>query len=90
MVYISEKLSETRDNQINQAELTVLLDPTLLRAALQIYRTYCALHSTLTRNPLGVAINRDTHRGQLLFDRKPILLPGECFVPLNQLESEIY
>jgi hypothetical protein len=65
------------------------LDSLTLKAAKKIYKTYCQLHSQLTRYPLGVAINCNTHRGQLIFKKRPILLPGECFVPLNQLESEV-
>ena len=85
MVYLSQK----RDNQTDQVELPVLLDPALLRAARQVYRTYCALNPRSAKRPLGVAINEDTHRGQLIFGKKAVLLPGECFVPLNQLESEV-
>jgi hypothetical protein len=39
---------------------------------------------------MGVAIDRFTYRGKLIFRAKPILLPQECFVPLSQLEAEIY
>jgi hypothetical protein len=38
----------------------------------------------------GVAINRDTHRGKVIFTGQPVLLPAECFVPLNQIESHMY
>lgn len=68
----------------------MLLDPGILRAARRIYRTYCTLHSKMTHRPIGVAIDRNTHRGQLIFREKPILLPGEYLVRLNQLESEVY
>jgi hypothetical protein len=63
-------------------------DPTLLRSAKRIYRTYRVLHSKINRHPQGVAIHRDSHRGQLIFKTKPILLPGEYFISLKQLESE--
>ena len=68
----------------------MLLDPALLRSARQIYRTYCEVHPDLPQRPTGVAIDRYTHRGKLIFKRKPILLPQECFVPFSQLEAEIY
>jgi hypothetical protein len=68
----------------------MLLDPKLLKAARKIYLTYRNLHSQMTKRPSGVAINKDTHRGQLIFRDNPILLPGECFIQLNQLESEVY
>jgi hypothetical protein len=68
----------------------VLLDPSLLRAANQIYRTYSEVHPNRGQRPLGVAIDRFTHRGKLIFANKPILLPQECFVPFSQIESELY
>lgn len=71
-------------------EIPILLDPTLLRAARRIYRTYCALNNKVTKRPSGVAIHRENHRGQLIFNSKPILLPGECFVSIKQIEAEAY
>lgn len=68
----------------------MLLDPSVLRAAQQIYRTYCEVHPNLAQDPYGVAIDRYTHRGKLIFRSRPILLPQECFVPFSQLEAEIY
>jgi hypothetical protein len=83
-------LSDQPVNQPQRTELPILLDPNLLRSARRIYRTYCVLRTKLIKHPFGVAIDRDTHRGQLIFNDKPILLPGECFVPVKQLEAEIY
>jgi hypothetical protein len=60
----------------------------LLKAAGQIYKTYCRLHTKLNKTPKGVAIDPKTYRGQLLFSPSPILLPGENFIPLEQLEPE--
>jgi hypothetical protein len=71
-------------------DLPILLDPALLRAARQIYRTYYEVHPELTQRPYGVAIDRYTHRGKLIFRSKVILLPQESFVPFSQLEAEIY
>jgi hypothetical protein len=71
-------------------DIPVLVDPALLRAARQIYRTYYEVHPDLIQRPLGVAINRLNHRGKLIFSGKPILLPQECFVPFSQIESELY
>ncbi|MDJ0731804.1 MAG: hypothetical protein QNJ33_17630 [Crocosphaera sp.] len=68
---------------------TIILDPTLLRAAQRIYRTYCMLHPRNAKRPYGIAIHRKSYRGQLIFRHNPILLPGECFVPTKQLEVEI-
>lgn len=71
-------------------DVPVLLDPTVIRAARQIYRTYIEVHPERIERPLGVAIDRYTYRGKLIYSRKPILLPQECFVPFSQIESEVY
>lgn len=63
------------------------IDPTLLRAAGQIYRTYYEVNPNLVQRATGVVINQSTYRGMLLFSNQPILLPQEYFVPLTQLES---
>jgi hypothetical protein len=81
---------ERLERKKERSELPMLLDPSLLKAARQIYRTYFAVRSGTSKRPVGVAINRDTHRGQLIFTDKPVLLPGECFVLLDRLESEVY
>jgi hypothetical protein len=78
-----------RSSQNPELKMT-LLDPELIKAARKIYRTYCNLHSHLSRKPYGVAIDRDTYRGQLVFKERPILLPGECFIQIDRIESEIY
>ncbi|MEB3311405.1 MAG: hypothetical protein VKJ02_14350 [Snowella sp.] len=83
MVYATEEAT----SNANYTEVPMILDPKLLRMARRIYRAYCVLHPKTNRRPLGIAIHRDTHRGQLMFNNKPILLPGECFVPVKQLES---
>lgn len=87
MVYTSQQRQE---NRINRIEVPVLLDPALLRAARQIYRTYAEVHANRMQRPTGVAIHKLTHRGKLIFLDKAILLPQECFVPFSQIESEIY
>jgi hypothetical protein len=86
-VYTSQQWQE---DYTERMELPMLLDPALLRAARQIYRTYYEVHPDFTQRPLGVAIHRYTFRGKLIFKRKPILLPQESFVPFSQLEAEIY
>ncbi|WP_410223362.1 hypothetical protein [Limnospira platensis] len=42
------------------------------------------------RRPSGVAINSRSYRSLLLFSPKPILLPGECFIPFEQIELELF
>ncbi|WGV23439.1 hypothetical protein [Halotia branconii] len=67
-----------------------LVDPALIRAAGQIYYTHCEVHPEIAGQTSGVAINRVTHRGKVIFTNQPVLLPQECFVPLNQIESHMY
>lgn len=57
----------------------------VLRVAQEIYTSYCQTH-TRPQRPTGVAIDRDTHRGQLVFKGKPVLLPDECFIPFSEIE----
>lgn len=68
----------------------VFFDPSLIKAARNVYRNYCSIGFTADTKPMGVVINRDSHRGQLAFRSKPILLPRECFIPLKQIEAETY
>jgi hypothetical protein len=86
VVYVSTEM----ETQAKPMDLPILLDPTLLRSAKRIYRTYCVINPKVNKRPLGVAIHRDSYRGQLIFNAKPILLPGEYFVPVKQLEGEFY
>ena len=65
-------------------------DPTLIKAARNIYRNYYSLNVPSDSKVLGVIINRDNHRGQLAFKHKPILLPRECFISIEQIEAENY
>jgi hypothetical protein len=75
---------------IDSVDFSAMLDSSLLQAARQIYRDYYEVHTEQVQRPIGVAIDRFTHRGQLIFGRKPILLPQECFVPFNQIEAELH
>lgn len=68
----------------------IFFDPSLIKAARNIYRNYCSLNVPTDTQPMGVVIDRDSHRGQLAFKSKPILLPRECFIPLKQIEAESY
>lgn len=67
-----------------------LLDPSLLKSARKIYCTYCNFHVNMKKQPVGVAIDKNTHKGQLLFTKRPILLPQEHFIRINQIESINY
>ena len=81
----------TRNNSTKAEESKMIFfDPTLIKAARNIYRNYCNLNIPTDNRPMGVVINRDNHRGQLSFNSKPILLPRECFISLQQIEAEAY
>lgn len=67
-----------------------LPDPALLQAARQIYKAYYEAHPKLPQRPVGVAIDRVTLKGKLIFSNKPILLPQEFFLPFSEFESELY
>lgn len=66
------------------------LDLTLLSAARSIYEIYCEVQTDIMRQPSGVAINGVTHRGKPVFGKSPILLPGECFIPMQQIDPDLY
>jgi hypothetical protein len=63
-------------------------DSRLLRAARQIYRNFFDSHPNLTQRPIGVALDRTSLRGKLVFGARPILLPHEKFIPLEHLQSD--
>ncbi len=65
------------------------IDPNLLWIARRLYRDYFHAHSQQMRRPLGVAVHRRTHRAMVIFSSKPILLWDECFIPFEQIESEL-
>lgn len=82
----TRKASSAKTNESNM----VFHDPILIKAARNIYRNYYNLAIPSDDRPMGIVINRDSHRGQLVFKRKPILLPREYFIPLRQIEGEGY
>ncbi|MEC4804875.1 MAG: hypothetical protein SAJ12_19860 [Jaaginema sp. PMC 1079.18] len=89
MVYLSKKQLHNQDDPM---DLSALLDPRLIHAAREIYNTYYEVHPDRVEHPrpIGVAIDRHSYRGQLIFGNKPVLLPRECFVPLTQIQSTGY
>ena len=76
--------------QMPQPEFYGLCDPALLRAGQDIYNYYCQINPELDkrRQPIGVAINKLSYRGKLIFSSYPILLPQECFISVDRLELE--
>lgn len=87
----AKKTVDTRvNNRPEHVDFSALLDPSLLQSARNIYRTYFEVHPEDPGRPIGVAIDRFTHRGKLIFSGKPVLLPQECFVPIAQIESDLF
>ena len=64
----------------------VRTDPALLQAARRIYQTYMEVHPEVTEAPLGIAIDRYSYRGKLIFVRMPALLPQETFVSFERFD----
>jgi hypothetical protein len=87
---VNLKSSTHNHNSVKTQPSMVFFDPSLIKAARNIYRNYCNLNFSTEKQPKGIVINRDDHRGQLAFQTKPILLPRECFIPIQQIEAEIY
>jgi hypothetical protein len=83
-------LKQGQENYTPPRQQSPLIDPAIIRAAGQIYYTYCEVHPEIAGQPSGVAISRVTHRGKVIFTKHPVLLPQECFVPLHQIESYMY
>lgn len=82
--------ARNQNSAVTQTSNMVFFDPSLIKAARNIYRSYCNLNMPADTKAIGIIINRDSHRGQLAFNSKPILLPRECFIPLKQIEAEGY
>jgi hypothetical protein len=89
MVYTSRPIIPA-ESSIEEGSLAALLDPSLLQAARNIYRTFYEVHPDEVQRPLGVAIDRFSLRGKLIFNGKPVLLPKECFIPINQIEPGLH
>lgn len=69
------------------SDAPVLLEPQTLQAARDLYEVYRS-RTTRRRNPQGVVVNTSTCQAALTFVARPILLPKECFVPFQMIESE--
>lgn len=63
----------------------IVLSPVIVMAARNIYQAYVRTHGS-RQTPLGVALDRYTLRGQIIFASQPVLLPHECFVPMQDID----
>ncbi|WP_299411340.1 hypothetical protein [Acaryochloris sp. IP29b_bin.148] len=59
----------------------------MLASARETYQAYCEIHVD-AQPPIGVAMDRNTGRGQLIFSEQPILLPQEFFISVAQIQAE--
>lgn len=59
----------------------------MLASARETYQAYCDIHID-AQPPMGVAMDRNTGRGQLIFSEQPILLPHEFFISVAQIQAE--
>lgn len=66
-----------------------IVDPTILRAAKQIYRYYADSYAAQLPRPMGVVINRQSMSGKLVYSQL-LLLPQESFVPIDIIEISDY
>lgn len=86
MVYASQP--QPKSSWVSQSPQSGL-EPDLLQAARRIYLAYLQVHARQMRRPSGVIIHPITYRGLLTFSARPILLPGERFIPLDNIDSEL-
>ena len=82
MSYVSQTINQSSDRFDLEP---IVLSPVIVKAAKNIYQAYVDTHGS-KQTPLGVALNRYTFRGQLIFTGQPILLPHECFVPMRDID----
>lgn len=68
--------------------LDMITETTILHAAQAIYTCYHQTHGD-KQLPAGVAIDRETLRGHVIFQAQPVLLPRECFVPARKLPQDV-
>ncbi len=85
MVHTSNYQSNT---PVNELDLPTLIDPVIIKAARTIYRVHSEYLSEQFYRPFGVAVDRHTYRGKPIYHPKPILLFGECFVPIEQVITD--
>ncbi len=82
MNFVQDPINQTMSN-LNQA---LPRGVSAVESARDTYERYCATHIE-PQQPLGVAVDRNTNRGQIIFSERPVLLPHETFVSLSQIEA---
>lgn len=82
MNYVQDPVNPTMGNSEQGLQVR---GSSIVKSAQETYQLYCEAHID-PQQPLGVAVDRNTHRGQLIFAEQPVLLPHETFVSLSQIE----
>jgi hypothetical protein len=66
-----------------QSHHIALQDPAVIDAARGLYEYYVYTHQIRSKEPVGVVVHQFSGRSQLSFRPEQVLLPEECFVPLQ-------
>jgi hypothetical protein len=82
-VVVLDRPTEWPVENSSRSDREVGFEPALVHAARKIYRTFIDVHPDVDEDPLGVAIDRYSYRGKLIFNRIPALLPQETFIPFE-------
>jgi hypothetical protein len=86
-VIVLDKSSESSAERHPRFDRANGLDPSLVIAARKMYRTFYEVHPEVAELPLGIAIDRYSYRGKLIFARMPALLPQETFLELAVIDQ---
>jgi hypothetical protein len=70
-----------------QSHHIALQDPAVISAARGLYEAYVDIHQSRSKEPVGVVVHQFSGRSQLSFRPTPVLLPEECFVPLQHFAT---
>ncbi len=70
-----------------RSHYTALQDPAVINAARDLYETYLDIHQSRSKEPVGVVVHQYSGRSQLSFRPAQVLLPEECFVPLQHFAA---
>ncbi|MFN5857120.1 MAG: hypothetical protein ACK456_14720 [Pseudanabaenaceae cyanobacterium] len=86
MTYAATKRVEIFDKMSEPATNKPRIDPMVVRAAKQVYYYYVECYGAQLPRPLGVAVNRYSLEGKLIYSQI-LLLPQETFVSIDFIED---
>ncbi len=70
-----------------QSHHIALQDPAVINTARDLYEAYLDIHQSRSKEPVGVVVHQFSGRSQLSFRPAQVLLPEECFVPLQHFAA---